>query len=109
MIQNNRFGELIQNKRRKKGWTVKEFIEELGEIGKKGKRISPAYITKIEVHGEIPNPEVICKMANVLNYDVDELLKCAKQHKMDKFSNTLKKKYDKAFELYRSQKKRKNG
>lgn len=102
MTLDTSFGELIQRLRREKNWTVKEFIEKLGEI------ISPAYMTKIEVHGEIPKPELICKMADVFKYDVNELLECAKQHKVKKFSKTLKDKYDKAFGLYRSQKNEKN-
>ncbi len=99
------FGELIQRLRREKGWNVKEFIGKLGKIGKQGE-LSPAYITKIEVYGEIPNPEVICKMATVLKYDTRKLLECAKQHKKRTFSDTLERKYDKAYELYRTQRKK---
>ncbi len=100
------FGELIQNLRREKGWTVKEFIGKLGKIGKQGE-LSPAYITKIEIHGEIPNPEVICKMADVLGYDPDELLNSAKQRKIKKYKESLEEKYTKAIGFYRTQKEKK--
>ncbi len=102
MTQDISFGELIQRLRREKDWTVREFIKKLGE------KISPAYMTKIEVHGEIPKPDLICKIADVFKYDANELLECAKQHKVKKFSNTLEERYGKAYGLYRSQKK-KNG
>jgi transcriptional regulator with XRE-family HTH domain len=76
--------------RRERGWTVKEFIEKLGE------KISPAYMTKIEVHGEIPKPELICEMADVFECNADELLESAKQRKIKKYEESLKEKYSKA-------------
>ncbi len=107
MAQDTSFGELIQSLRREKGWKVQDFIEKLCPIGRDKKNLSPAYITKIEVHGEIPNPEVICKMADVLGYDLDELLDSAKQRKIKKYKESLEEKYKKATTFYRTQKKKK--
>ena len=92
MINNLSFGELIQKLRRDKEWTVKEFIEKLGV------KVSPAYITKIELHGEIPSPELIIKIADVFNYNEAELWKHAKTVKVEKFKASLEKKYQLALE-----------
>ncbi len=91
------FGSIVQSHRREKGWTVKAFIEQLG------KDISPAYITKIEVHGEIPSPELICKIADVLNIEYEKLLNPAKNDKVKHFTETLEKKYQKAEGFHRLQ------
>ncbi len=99
MRKETSFGEQIQYLRREKNWTVKEFIAKLGE------KISPAYMTKIEVHGEIPKPELICEMADVFECDPDELLKSAKNRKIKKYEDSLEEKYTKAIGFYRTQKK----
>jgi len=91
------FGEMVQEFRRKKGWTVKTFIEQLGQD------VSPAYITKIEIHDEIPSPGLICRIADVLNVDYESLLKAAKDDKIKHFEESLEKKYQKAVGLYRLQ------
>jgi transcriptional regulator with XRE-family HTH domain len=93
------FGEMVQFYRREKGWTVKEFIEKLGG------KLSPTYVTKIEVHGEIPKPEVICKIAGVFGLDEQKLLAAAKELKVQKFEESLEKRYQQAAGLYRLQKK----
>ena len=93
------FGEKIQAHRREKGWTVREFIERLGG------ELSPAYVTKIEVHGEIPSPELICKIAGVFGLKEQELLEAAKEIKVQLFEESLDKRYQKAVELYRLQRK----
>jgi len=95
------FGEKIQDFRKEKGWTVKEFIERLGN------ELSPAYITKIEVHGEIPSPELICKFAGIFGLKEQELLESAKEIKVQKFEESLDKRYQRAIGLYRLQKKKK--
>lgn len=92
------FGILIQKLRKGKKWTVKEFIEKL-EV-----KVSPTYITKIEVYGEIPKPELICKMAEVFNYNEQKLLNEAKENKVYRFQEALSEKYKKAVGMYRLQK-----
>jgi transcriptional regulator with XRE-family HTH domain len=84
------FGELIKQTRRARGWDVKEFIIQLGGD------LSPAYITKIEVHGEIPSPALICKIAEVLRLDLQKLLSAAKKDKLGVFEKSLNKKYEQA-------------
>ena len=101
-VGNLSFGELIQALRREKKWTVKDFIEKIQVKGYKS--ISPAYVTRIEVHGEIPSPELICIIADLFGYDEETLLTHAKKIKLQRFDRALKQKYEKAAGLYRAQK-----
>ncbi|OGT08328.1 MAG: hypothetical protein A2X78_03085 [Gammaproteobacteria bacterium GWE2_37_16] len=98
---NKEFGDLIQKLRKQKGWTAKEFLEKLGTIGENDKLLSPSYITKVEVYGEIPSPEVICRMADVLDYDHEQLIEIAKNTKVNRFEQSLQEKYQQAVGLYR--------
>lgn len=93
------FGEMVQAYRREKGWTVKEFIVRLGND------VSPAYITKIEVHGETPSPELMCKIAAALDVDIKVLLEAVREEKFEQFRESFDKKYQAGIALYRLQKK----
>jgi ribosome-binding protein aMBF1 (putative translation factor) len=95
--ENKTFAEIVQASRRNKGWTVKNFIDRLGN------NISAAYVTKIEVHGEIPTPSLVCQIAEILNLNENELLEVAKSDKIKVFSQSLEKKYQHAVGLYRLQ------
>lgn len=99
------FGETIQNLRRKMELSIKELIERLES--KRDKKISPAYITRIEQYGEIPSPDLICLMAEVLKEDTDNLLECAKKIKVRNFGKNLESKYNRAVGHYRIQRERK--
>lgn len=92
------YGRMVQTARRKKEWTVKTLIERLGGD------LSPAYITKIEVHGEIPTPSVTFKIAEVLEIDLMELVEAAKQNKRRLFDESLERKYEEVVTLHRLQK-----
>jgi transcriptional regulator with XRE-family HTH domain len=98
------FGEFIKSQRKENEWTVREFIERLAELGYK--KISPAYMTRVEQYGEIPSPEIICGFALVLACSVDELVFLAKQEKVSRFDKALENKYREAVGLYRTQKKK---
>ncbi len=91
------FGEIIQDFRRKKGWSVRTFIEQLGLD------VSQSYITRIEVHGEIPSPYFMGKVADALDLDFAEILKRAKVDKVKHFEESLEKKYQRAISRYRLQ------
>lgn len=95
------FGELILELRKKKEWTVKDLIKRLEPLI--GRHISPAYITRIEQYGEIPSPDLICIMADVLGHDANELLNRAKKIKIQRFDKNLEEKYRKAVGHYRVQ------
>ena len=102
------FGQIVQEKRKENGWNVKDFIEKLGVVSKEGRMISAPYITRIEVHGEIPTPEVIIRIAEVLNCNEEDMLKIARDNKVKTISQTLKRKYATAYGLYRKSKGGKN-
>lgn len=93
------FGEKVLSLRKENGWTVKEFITKLGGD------LSPAYVTKVEVHGEIPSPELICKIAEIFGIKEQELLDAAKECKVQQYEKSLEKRYQQAAGLYRLQKK----
>jgi transcriptional regulator with XRE-family HTH domain len=89
------YGQMIQVARKRKGWTVRTFIERLGG------NLSSAYITKIEVHNEIPTPLLTLKMAEVLGIDADILVKIAKTERRRIFDALLERKYEEANIQYR--------
>lgn len=95
-------GKIIRAERLKRDWTVKHFIEQLES--RIQKRVSPAYITRIEQYEEIPSPELLCVIADVFGYDVEQLLGLAKEAKIRKFDENLEKKYRDAVGLFRVRK-----
>lgn len=97
------FGKLIQHLRRQQGWTVKIFIEKLNAVG--AKNVSPSYISKIEVYGEVPSPKLICQIAEVFKYPENELCEKAKAQKIENFQTALNRKFDDDLILYRRAKK----
>lgn len=82
------YGQMVQIARKKKEWTVKTFIKRLGDD------LSPAYITKIEIHNEIPTPLLTLKIAEVLGIDKDTLVEAAKRERRRVFNEMLDRKYD---------------
>lgn len=95
------FGEIVKKERNDRDWSVRDFITKLARLGAE---VSPTYITKIEIHGEIPKPELICKIAELFTLDYTLLLDAAKKNKVRTFEQLLTKKYDNAVKLYRVQK-----
>jgi transcriptional regulator with XRE-family HTH domain len=93
-------GEIVRSYRKEKGLSAKEFIELLGGF------VSPAFITKLEVYGEIPSPELICKIADVIECPAEKLLDLAKESKINGYHDSLEKKYKDALGLYRKQKRK---
>ncbi len=95
------FGETIRVARQERNWTVSQFIDRLKRKGQK--KVSPAYVTRIEQYGEIPSPEFICIVADVLNLDAKELLDRAKTIKVQAFDRKIEEKYQAAAGHYRVQ------
>ncbi|MHB9155715.1 MAG: helix-turn-helix domain-containing protein [Endomicrobiales bacterium] len=104
MTEKESLGHLVNRLRKEKEWTVKEFIDKLGRISKTGEKISAAYITRVEVHGEIPAPDVIIRIAEVLGFNEEKMLEIAKSSKIQRLEKSLEEKYKKAYGLYRTQK-----
>lgn len=67
MINKQEFGDIIKELREEQGISQRQFAIKLN--------ITPTYLSKIE-RGEFPPPseEVIKKMADLLNYDINDLL-----------------------------------
>lgn len=93
------FAQRIKNLRRAKGWSVYDLANAIGVK-------SPGYISKIEVRGEIPSPEMISKLADALKADARELFELAKKDKHQQLTRNINKKYDEAYTLYRKSKKK---
>ena len=100
------FGERIKQLRTAEKWTIKELVEKLN---KREQKASPAYISKIELHNEIPSPEFICILADLFNVNEEELTDCAKEEKVKYFEESLEKKYQSAIGAYRIHKKASKG
>lgn len=81
------FGNIVQQRRKDKGFKIRDFIGQLGVD------LSPSYITKIELHGEIPSPELICRIAKVLQIPHRDLWEIAKANKLQAISEALEAKY----------------
>ena len=77
-MKTERLGEVIRSHRQAMGLTAKEFINRLEGA------VSPAFMTKLENYGAVPSPELICKIANVINCPPEKLLDLAKNQKLDK-------------------------
>ena len=90
-----KLGGLIRFYRKNKGWNVKQFIELLGGS------VSPSFISQIEIYGAIPSPEVIFKIADVINWPPEKLLDLAKAEKLDKYKKSLDAKYSDAFKNFK--------
>jgi len=95
--------EIIKAERAKRNWTVKHFTEKLRPAV--GKNLSPAYITRIEQYGEVPSPELLCIIAEILELDLEKLMELARETKVRRFDESLEKKYREAVGLHRVQKK----
>jgi transcriptional regulator with XRE-family HTH domain len=74
----------------KRGLTVKELISRIGG------KISPAYINKIERYEEIPKPELIIKLAEILDLDHVSLLLVAQLEKVSQYRIKIEKRYEAA-------------
>jgi transcriptional regulator with XRE-family HTH domain len=75
---------------------VREFAEQLG--------VSAGYVSRIEVRGEIPSPELICKIGDLLEVELEELLDLAKHDVLARTKEDLSQRHTEALRLYRRKK-----
>lgn len=92
------FGIRIKEARKRKKWSVYELADAIYVK-------SPGYISRIEGRGEIPGPEMIVKLAEALEIDIDELFRIAAAEKSCEASRIIKDRYENALALYRKTKK----
>jgi len=93
-------GQLIKRLRKKQDWTLKDLIKQVTSVSKRKKQFSPSYITRIEADDDIPSPELIITLAEVLDYDIKMMLSVAKEQHKEKVLRKIDAKYDDAGEKY---------
>lgn len=86
-------GETIRNLREKAGLTVRALAAALEK--------SPGYISRVEGRGEIPSPELLCKIADQLGVSPEKLLELAKQIQLERTAEDIEAKQRNALNLYR--------
>ena len=91
-------GELVKAFRKRNNLSIKDFITRLPT------KISPAFMTKLELYGEIPSMEMVIEIADVIGHDPDELIEIAKTIKIEAYQKTLERKGRDALGFYREQK-----
>jgi transcriptional regulator with XRE-family HTH domain len=87
------FAQKIRELRNKKEWSVYDLAKKIDA--------TPGYISKIEARGEIPSPQMIIKLAELLGAKPEDLIEIAKSEKSEEVSKIVKRKYDDVFAMYR--------
>ena len=95
---NMTFAQKIRDLRTKKGWSVYDLAKKLGKTA--------GYISKIEARGEIPSPQIIIELAEVLGEKPEDLMVIAKSEKSRSASQAVQRKYEEELNLYRRSKKK---
>jgi transcriptional regulator with XRE-family HTH domain len=92
------FAERIKELRQAKSWSVYDLANAI-RVKSRG------YVSKIEARGEIPSPEMIIRLADALDADAKELFELAKTDKSHQLTQSIHKKYDEGYALFRKGKK----
>lgn len=88
-----KLGALIRNLRRTEGLTVRQLASEVGR--------TPGYISRVETRGEIPSPELICRLADALGAAPGQLLNFAESDVVGRKKRDIQEKHKTALKLYR--------
>ena len=78
MTGERRFGQEIARLRKKKEWSIRGFAKKV-LLKENGRSMSPSYLCDIEQGRRMPPLEVIGRMAELLDGDLDELMILAKR------------------------------
>lgn len=89
-----RFGEIIREYRVKRGWTQADLIEKMGAD------FTTSYLSKIEVRGELPRPEIIALLAYKLGIDKEFITSVARKEFIDNYKEKLDRIYIEAMEKH---------
>lgn len=87
------FATLIKRLRTERGLTVRQLADMVER--------TPGYISRIEVHGDIPGAELICSLATAFRVSPEDLLDEAARQALRKTEESLRHKYEAALALYR--------
>ena len=86
-----KFGQLISQARKQKELTARTVREKLQS--EHAIDISSCYLTKIEIHDEIPSPSVTIALSRILDIDLMLLVEAAKRREWEKFEKKLTRMY----------------
>lgn len=90
------FSARIKQLRHDRGITVRQFADALGK--------SPGYVSRIEARGEIPSPELTCRIANLLGAPPEELLELARLDVLQRTDKEIKVRHEEVLSLFRKSK-----
>jgi transcriptional regulator with XRE-family HTH domain len=88
-----RLGKYIQSLRRKRDITVRALADAVGK--------TPGYLSRVETRDEIPSPEFICSISDLLREKPEVLLDLAKLDLMQRTKEQIERKASEALSLYR--------
>ena len=91
-------GKRIRELREKSGQTVREFAALLEK--------SAGYISRIESRGELPSAELLCRIAELLNGDLEEFMRLAKESQLERVEKEIDEKQASALVLFRKGKRK---
>jgi len=89
------FGDLVKNFREENGLVGSEFIKKLGSDVK----ISLTYLSNIERKGEIPGPQVVLRIADLIRIDRKYLIQIAIREKIKAYEDRLDSRYQQALKI----------
>lgn len=89
-------GERLKELRNLAGLTVRDAAIGLG--------ISPGYVSRVEVRGEIPSSEYLVRAAMLFEADAEELLTLSKSTQMERTEREIDEKNHSALILFRKEK-----
>jgi transcriptional regulator with XRE-family HTH domain len=90
-------GKHIQATRQKRGFTVRALADAIGKTA--------GYLSRVETRDEIPSPELICQLGDILAEKPERLLRLAKEDLMKRTKEQIEKKSEEALILFRRSRK----
>jgi transcriptional regulator with XRE-family HTH domain len=89
----NALSQRLRELRQRHGYSVRKLADLLDR--------TPGYVSRIEGRGEIPSPELLCRIAEVYRVDPKELLELAKRSQLEQTEKNIDEKQASALTLYR--------
>jgi transcriptional regulator with XRE-family HTH domain len=88
-----KLGKRIKDRRSDLGMSVRDLAARL--------RKSPGYVSRLETRGEIPSPELICALAEILDESAEDLLALSKADALQRVERQIEEKHSDALLLFR--------
>jgi transcriptional regulator with XRE-family HTH domain len=86
-------GRRLRELREQRGLTVRQVADRIEK--------TPGYVSRIEVRGEIPSPELLCVIADVYGVEAEKLLDLAKRCYLERTKRDVEAKNQSALVLHR--------